>query len=322
MQNGQENRNQNQVKNTTGLHQIIQNVRAFNRFYTNHLGLLRRKLLGSDYSLMEGRVLYEIANRDSASAVDLSTSLQMDAGHISRVLRDFSKRGLLEQKPHPTDSRKKTLHLTPAGQDEANRMRDLSEAQLAEILSPLPAHSQRRITQAMQTITSVLQPSANQPKSVVIRQHKSGDFAYILSAHTRLYAQEQGWTSGMEDTVLQILAGVSKDFNHTKERCWIAEIDGERMGSIILTYDDAQTARVRLFLVDPRARGLGIGGRLVQELISFAKEAGYARIVLWTQSDLHSARKIYEANGFTLTDETPHSLFGVEVMGQSFELVF
>ena len=298
----------------------IRAMRRFNRFYTRHIGVLRQKLLDSPYSLAEARLLYELAHRERPSATELGRDLQLDPGYLSRMLRGFEQGGLLRRQPAPDDARRSLLSLTAAGRKAVAELEARSDAEVGEMLQPLAGPARARLLQSMQAIEEVLGPAPEAARPWLLRNHRPGDMGWIVHRHGLLYAQEYGWDESFEALVAEIAAGFVRNFDPARERCWLAERDGEILGSVFLVQESKTVARLRLLLVEPSARGLGIGRRLVEECVQFARQAGYRRITLWTNDVLASARRIYEAAGFRLVAEEPHHSFGKDLVGQTWDL--
>ena len=295
-------------------------VRRFNRFYTRQIGVLRQGLLNSPYSLAEARVLYEIAHRQQPTATELGQDLQLDAGYLSRILRSFEQRGLLSKQASPKDARQSLLSLTAMGRAEQSTLEAASNAEVGAMLDTLPVDRQTRLLRAMQAIEKLLGPGEASREPYLLRTHRPGDIGWIVHRHGLLYAREYGWDETFEALVAEIAAKFIRDFKPERERCWVAERDGEILGSVFLVEHSAAVAQLRLLLVEPSARGLGIGRRLVEECIRFARQAGYDRITLWTNDILGAARRIYEAAGFKLMGEEKHHSFGHDLVGQTWEL--
>jgi DNA-binding MarR family transcriptional regulator/N-acetylglutamate synthase-like GNAT family acetyltransferase len=295
-------------------------VRAFTRFYTNRLGILREGLLDSAFSLTEARVLYELAHRAEPTATELSRDLGLDAGYLSRILRRFRTRGLVDRTRSRRDGRRTHLSLTAAGRGAFTPLDRRSREQVEAMLAPLSEAERRRLVDALATVRAVLSPDRPASQPYVLRPHRPGDIGWIVHRHGALYAQEYGWDETFEALVAEIAATFIKDFDPKRERCWIAEKDGEIVGSVLLAAGAADTAKLRLLYVEPKARGLGIGRRFVDEAIRFARAAGYRRISLWTNDVLHAARAIYAAAGFTLVRSEPHRSFGQDLVGETWEL--
>jgi DNA-binding MarR family transcriptional regulator/GNAT superfamily N-acetyltransferase len=299
-------------------------VRHFNRFYTRHIGLLRKTYLGSPYSLGELRVLYEIARAGAPTASDIARALDMDAGYLSRVLRDFEQRGLTTRKTSARDARQSHLALTARGRRTFMPLERRTQQQVAQILGKLKPADQRRLVTAMQTIEALLQEGSQVAPSETnfcLRAARYGDFGWIVNRHAELYAKEYGWTEPFEGLCAQIVADFVNNYDPKLERCWIAEANGENVGSVMLVKDAPGVARLRLLLVDPNARGMGLGMRLTKECIEFARAAGYGKIALWTHSSLEAARHIYRKAGFKLVRSERHRSWGQPVVSEHYELV-
>ena len=302
--------------------QRIEAVRRFNRFYTRQIGLLEEVLLESSFGLTEARVLYELAQHEQTTAGQLGAELGLDGGYLSRILRGFQKRRLVARESSPVDRRQYLLTLTGAGRAAFARLNAASRGQIEALLSALPEADQDRLVGALQTIEDLLGAHAEQRVPYILRPHQSGDMGWVVQRHGVLYRQEYGWDEQFEALVAEIVARFIKDFDAKRERCWIAEREGENVGSVFLVRHPEQEgmAKLRLLLVEPKARGLGIGRRLVQECTRFARQSGYRGITLWTNSVLHAARKIYEREGYRLVREEPHHSFGHDLLGQTWEL--
>jgi len=295
-------------------------VRGFNRFYTKQIGLLRKGYLDSPFSLSEVRVLYELAHRNQPTATELSKELDLDTGYLSRVLLRFQKRGLVRRQESKDDARQFHLSLTPKGSSAFSRLEKQTEAETAAMLERLPAPDQQRLIEAMHTIEGLLGEPPDRDTTYVLRPHRPGDIGWVIHRHGALYAQEYGWDERFEALVAEIAAKFVQNFDPAGERCWIAEKDGIIVGSVFLVRKSETVAKLRLLLVEPSARGLGIGHRLVNECISFAREAGYRKITLWTQSNLVAARHIYETCGFRLVQSEPHTEFGHDLISETWDL--
>jgi DNA-binding MarR family transcriptional regulator/GNAT superfamily N-acetyltransferase len=298
----------------------VATVRQFNRFYTQRIGVLREGLLKSPFSLTQSRVLYELAHRAECTATGLGRDLGLDAGYLSRILGDFEKRGLLARKPSDTDGRQSLLRLTRKGQKAFAPLHARSREEISAMLTRLSGAEQGRLIEAMLTIEELLGARPEPKAPYLLRPHQPGDMGWVVHRHGVLYAQEYGWDEQFEALVAGITAKFIQHYDPKRERCWIAEKDGEIVGSVFLVKRSATVAKLRLLLVEPSARGLGIGTRLVGETIQFARRAGYRKIALWTNSVLVSARRIYEAAGFRLVDQEPHHSFGKDLVGESWEL--
>ena len=298
-------------------------VRRFNRFYTRQIGLLQETLLRSPFSLTEARVLYELGNRAPTHATALGQELGLDAGYLSRILRGFERRGLLERAPSKTDGRQSVLGLTARGRTAFARLDGASRREIGTLLDRLPAPEQMRLVASMHTIEQLLgaPPPAPPPCSAAyrVRRHRPGDMGWVVHRHGVLYAREYGWDARFEVLVAEIVAKFIKRYDPKRERCWIAELEGEIVGSVFLVQRSSRVAQLRLLLVEPYARGLGIGARLVRECVGFARQVGYRKIMLWTNDVLHAARHIYEKAGFHLVREERHHSFGHDLVGQTWE---
>jgi DNA-binding MarR family transcriptional regulator/GNAT superfamily N-acetyltransferase len=302
--------------------QRIEAVRRFSRFYTRQIGLLDEGLLRSPFSLTEGRVVYEVAHHEQTTATQLGEELGLDAGYLSRILRGLEKRGLLERQSSPMDGRQFLLSLTDAGHSAFAELNASSRSQIGAMLGELAEVDQERLVHAMQTIESLLGAQPEHRVPYILRPHQSGDLGWVVQRHGVLYNREYGWDEQMEGLVAEIVAKFVQEFDAKRERCWIVEREGENVGSVFLVRhpERAGVARLRLLLVEPRARGLGIGRRLVQECTRFARRTGYHTITLWTNSVLLAARRIYEREGYRLVGEEPHHSFGHDLVGQNWEL--
>jgi DNA-binding MarR family transcriptional regulator/GNAT superfamily N-acetyltransferase len=296
-------------------------VRRFNRFYTGRLGLLKKGYLNSALSLAEIRVLYEIAHRDGATAADLARDLELDTGYLSRMLGSFAKRGLIRRTRSKADGRASHIALTPRGRTTFAPLERRSHRDIAAMLEKLADGDQGRIVAAMATVETLLSGDSERSSPIALRPPGAGDIGWVISRHGSLYAQEYGWGSPFEALVAEIAGAFLKNFDSRRERCWIAEMDGRPVGSVFLVRDSDEVARLRLLLVDPIARGHGLGKRLTQECIGFAREAGYTRIVLWTHTVLQAARHIYKQAGFELVATGRHASFGMELDDETWELV-
>jgi len=295
-------------------------VRRFNRFYTQRIGVLQDGLLNSPFSLTEVRVLYELAHREQPTASELGRDLGLDAGYLSRILGGFERRGLIERRPSKTDGRQNLLSLTRAGREAFAPLDDRSRSEIRAMLQPLPAPGQRRLIDAMGAIERLLGAPPEPRLPYMLRPHRPGDLGWIVHRHGVLYAQEYGFDERFEALVAKIAAEFVQSFDSKRERCWIAERDGEIVGSVLLVRASDEVAKLRLLLVEPEARGLGIGARLVEECERFARQAGYRKITLWTNSVLHAARHIYEKAGYRLVAEDPHHSFGQDLVGETWGL--
>ena len=297
-------------------------VRRFNRFYTRHIGVLRKGYLDSPYSLGEMRVLYEIFRGHGPTASDIARALDLDAGYISRVLRSFEKQGLISRETSTRDARQSHLTLTARGKKTFAPLEKKSQDQVANMLGHLDEAQQARLVGAMNEIERLLgdAPATDNQPAYILRPPKPGDFGWVVSRHAELYLKEYGWGDPFEGLCAQIVADFANKNDPARERCWIAERGGEPVGSIFLVKDSETVARIRLLLVDPKGRGLGIGKRLVDECVSFARATGYKQITLWTHSVLAAARHIYEQAGFTLTSSEKRKSWGQDVVAEFWDL--
>ena len=299
----------------------IDSVRHFNRFYTNQIGVLSEGLLESPFSLTEARVIYELAQRGRATASELGSELRIDPGYLSRIVRKFEQRRLIAKKTSDDDARQAVLTLTARGRKEFETLNQLSRNQIEEILNDLNPVDQSRLVRAMKTIEEILGATPKDEKvSYILRPPQAGDMGWVVQSNGSLYAQEYGWDQTYEALVAQIVADFVKNYDARKERCWIAEKDGENIGCVFLVKESDKVARLRLLIVDPKARGLGVGKRLVEECTRFARPAGYKKIVLWTNSVLLAARGIYEKAGYKLVKSEKHESFGQHLVGETWEL--
>jgi DNA-binding MarR family transcriptional regulator/GNAT superfamily N-acetyltransferase len=301
--------------------QRIAAVRRFNRFYTQHLGVLREDWLESPFSLTEARVLYEIRQREGTTATDIARDLGLDAGYLSRMLRRFHKLGLIRRQTSPDDGRQSHLSITARGAKAFAPLEARTNAQVGAVLDRLPATDQDALVSAMRNVERLMSPGTPAEPNIVLREPQPGDFGWMVARHAELYAQEYQWGGNFEGVCAKIVADFVNNFDAQRERCWIAERNGERVGSVMLAKKTEDTARLRLLLVEPAARGLGIGARLTDECIRFARASGYRRITLWTHSVLAAARAIYARAGFTLTSSEPRRSFGQDVVSEDWDLV-
>jgi DNA-binding MarR family transcriptional regulator/N-acetylglutamate synthase-like GNAT family acetyltransferase len=296
-------------------------VRRFNRFYTRQLGLLDRSLLNSGFSLVEARILYELAHRDSLTAADLRRQLDVDAGYLSRLLKKLERHGLLSRSKSPLDGRASLLSLTPAGRAVFEPLDAASQQQVAGMIASLRQDDTEDLVRSMRTMERVLERRAPAADAVTFRPLQVGDIGWIAHRQGLLYSREYGWDGNFEALVARIAADFVTSFDPERERCWVAEWEGEVVGSAFLVKQSDEVAKLRLLYVEPAARHIGIGRRLVAGCISFAKEKGYRKLVLWTNDVLVSARHIYQAEGFRLVAEEPHHSFGKDLVGQNWELL-
>ena len=293
--------------------------RAFNRFHTRLVGALDRHILESEHSLTEARLLYEIAREPVSTAADLSKRLRLDPAYLSRELRKLAQAGLIEKLPSATDRRAAALRLTDQGRAVFDGLDRAAATEVAAALEPLSGAERERLVKAMATVTALLGRTREAPGALVIRQNEPGDIGWIVHRHGALYAREYGWDDSFEALVAEIAGAFLKSHDPRRERCWIAERAGEILGSVMLVDAGEGVAKLRLLYVEPAARGLGVGGRLIEETLRFARQAGYAKMTLWTNDILTAARRLYERAGFRLVVSEPHHSFGRDLVGENWE---
>jgi DNA-binding MarR family transcriptional regulator/N-acetylglutamate synthase-like GNAT family acetyltransferase len=299
----------------------VRAVRAFNRFWTQQIGVLRARLLDTPYSLTEARVLFELAQAKRTDLADLRRELGLDAGYLSRIVARLKGDGLVTAERSPDDGRRQVVRLTTQGRAVFHDMDERSSEVTAGMLGDLREAERRRLVAAMATIEATLAPPATAPpRAWVLREPLAGELGWIVARHGAVYAAEYGWDQTFEAMVARVVADFGERRDPERERAWIAEVDGAPAGCVMCVRYDHDTAQLRVLLVEPAARGLGIGKRLVDECIRFAREAGYRSMLLWTNSVLESARRIYEAAGFTLVDEGRHDAYGHDVVDQAWRL--
>ena len=294
-------------------------VRAFNRFYTRKLGVLDQHLGKSPFSLSEARVLYELAHRDDLAAKEIGAELGLDPGYLSRIVQSFDEKGLITRRPLPADRRQYQLSLTTKGRQAFAKLNLNSQNEVAAMLARLSASDVTRLTEAMATIESMLEQRRSQPAAFILRSHRVGDMGWVISRQAMAYAAEYDWEISYEALVAEICAQFIKNYDATREHCWIAEAGGEPVGSIFLVKATDEIAKLRLLLVEKKARGLGVGRALVEQCIQGARERGYGKMTLWTQSILVAARGIYQSAGFRLVATEPHRSFGQDLVGETWE---
>lgn len=297
----------------------ISAVRAFNRFYTSKLGFLDQQLPKSPFSLSEARVLYELATCEGASAKRIGIELGLDPGYLSRIVQKFDEDGLIARKPLPADRRQHRISLTAKGRQAFAKLDRSSHDAVAAMLATLSDGDRKRLIGAMAAIERLLASSGVPPAAATLREPRPGDMGWVVQSHGALYAGEYGFDASFEALVAEIAAKFLGSFDASRERCWIAELDGAPVGSVFLVRHSDDVAKLRLLLVGPAGRGHGLGRRLVAECIAFARQCGYRRITLWTQSILVAARKIYQDAGFVLTASEPHRSFGQNLIGETWE---
>ncbi len=297
-------------------------VRRFSRFYTRRIGLLHEGLLGGPLSLAEGRIIYELARGGVTSATKLGNDLDLDPGYLSRILRSLETRDLIQRRPSETDGRQNLLTLTSNGQEAFAAIDARSREEVGVMLGALSPAEQKQLVAALETAQTLLGGnSPAEPKvPYMLRPHQPGDMGWVVHRHGALYAWEYGWDERFEALAAEIVAGFIKAFDPKRERCWIAEREGAIIGSVFLVRHADEVAKLRLLYVEPAARGLGVGRRLVDECIRFARQAGYRRVTLWTNDILVAARRIYQQAGFRLVEEERHHSFGHDLIGENWEL--
>ena len=296
-------------------------VRRFNRLYTKHLGVLADGWLDSPFSLAEARVLYEIDQRGAVTATDIARALGLDAGYLSRILRRFQKLGLVRRQTSPSDRRQSFLSLTRARTGAYAPLERRTKRDIGEMLGRLDPPEQDRLISAMRDVERMTAPAPDTENEIILREPKPGDLGWVVARHAELYAREYGWAENFEGICAQIVADFVTKYDPACERCWIAEMDGRNVGCVFLVKDAGTVARLRLLLVDPAARGRGLGHRLTDECVRFARNRGYHRITLWTHSVLTAARHIYEKAGFRLTSSEKRKSFGKDVVSEYWDLV-
>jgi DNA-binding MarR family transcriptional regulator/GNAT superfamily N-acetyltransferase len=303
-----------------GLLKRIDAVRQFNRFYTQKIGVLHEGLLSSPFSLTEVRVLYELAHRSRPVASELGKDLGLNPGYLSRILSSFKAKGFIDSKPSDQDGRQSILRLTEKGKAAFAPLNKKARDEIGVLLGALNETDQIKLVEAMESIKALLSPTPKNKPPYLLRPHQPGDMGWVVHLHGMLYSQEYGWDDTFEALVAGIVAKFIQNFDPKRERCWIAEIEGEIVGSVFLVKESETVSKLRLLLVHPKARGLGIGKRMVNECLRFARQAGYRKTMLWTNNVLLAARHIYEAAGFKLVLEEPHHSFGHDLVGETWEL--
>lgn len=296
----------------------IDRIRAFNRFYTRHLGLLDECFLGRKFSLPEIRILYEVARERATTATALADYLRMDPGYVSRILGTLLKQELLQRQADPEDRRRKQLRITPTGRRQLNALDRLARDNLKQLLAPLTREQQEELERHMKRIHRLLEPEGE--RSVLIRPLKMGDLGTIINRHALFYSEEYGWNERFEQTVLEVMTSFVSNYDATRERGWVAEVDGDFAGSVFAVKEDETTARLRALLVERQFRGLGLGRKLIEQCVDFCRRSGYRRITLWTCSDLVQARKLYDKAGFRLTKSWTEEIFGPPITSETWDL--
>jgi DNA-binding MarR family transcriptional regulator/N-acetylglutamate synthase-like GNAT family acetyltransferase len=298
----------------------IDAVRRFNRFYTRRIGVLKPGMVGSPYTLPEARVLYELGQVPQATATVIGRTLGMDLGYLSRLVQALKRRGLLQAKRSPHDARHSFLTLTEKGRKAYTLINSRTRDEMAQMLAPLKSGERSKLVSAMRTVESLLGAEAK-PGEIVLREHRPGDMGWVVERHAVLYFEQDGWGARFEALIAGICKDFLENFDPKRERCWIAERDGERVGCVFLVKQNSTTAKLRLLIVEPAARGTGLGRRLVEECIAFSREKGYRKLVLWTHAHLLAARGIYRKTGFKKLDKTEtHDTFGPPAVSEFWEL--
>ena len=297
----------------------VEAVRRFNRFISVQAGMLREGLLDSPWTLTEARIIFELAHSDGLTARDLCQLLDLDPGYVSRILKRLRHADVVGRRRSSEDARQMLLSLSETGREVFDRLNRASARQTGRLLSPLPRIDRDRLVHCMASIESILRQPETNHGGWLLRSHRPGDIGWIVEAHGRLYAEQYGWDITFEGLVAAIAGEVIANFDPARHCIWIAERDGERVGSAVVVDKDATTAKLRLVIVDPKARGLGIGKRLIEECMRFARDAGYSRMTLWTNDVLREARRLYEKLDFRLVHEEPHSSFGHDMVGETWE---
>jgi DNA-binding MarR family transcriptional regulator/N-acetylglutamate synthase-like GNAT family acetyltransferase len=304
-----------------GIDARAERIRGFNRFYTEKIGVLQEGLLQSPFSLAEARVLYEIAHAERPAAAAIGKRLNLDAGYLSRIVNRLLKAGVLSRTRSPADGRERILSLTHKGREQFVTLDRRSHEEVAALLRSLTPKCQMELVRSLESAQALLGAPKPAAALCVLRPHRPGDMGWVVQRHGEIYFQEYGWDERFEALVAEVVAAFIANFDARRERCWIAERDGERAGSIFLVAKSATVAKLRLLLVEPEARGAGLGLQLVEECLRFAKQAGYRQVVLWTNSNLIAARHIYEKVGFELIEEQKHRQFGPELPGQTWRKI-
>jgi len=302
------------------IEQTIHDIRRFNRMYTMKIGLLNKGLLKTRFSLSQARVIFEIAQQEKTNSSEIAQKLGLDNGYLSRILSGFKKDGLITKEKSNIDGRQWILKLTAKGKKDFQNLNNRSSEEVREMLEHLSSEEQYQLVNAMHTIDRILNPKSNQSPFFLIRQHRAGDIGWIVNRHGVIYSEEYGWDETFEALTAEILAKFIQDHDPKRERIWIAEQDGEKVGSVMIVDEGNQVAKLRLFRVEPKAREKGIGKKLLEECINFSKRNGYKKIRLWTQSNLLAARHLYLKYGFKLTEEEPSTRFGYELVSEVWEL--
>ncbi len=302
------------------LRDSVDEIRRFNRFYTKRIGLLNRGILKTRFPLTQARVIFELAQHEQSTASDLTNELDIDPGYLSRILASFEKDGLIRKVQSESDNRQWFLKLTSKGKRSFSVLNNRSRQEVGALLQSLSGDDQYRLLSAIHTMEEVLGARPKPITSYLLRPHRPGDIGWITQRHGVLYSEEYGFDETFEALVAEILARFIQNYDHKRERIWIAEQDGERVGSVMIAHTGNKVAQLRLFLVEPKVRGKGIGKRLIDECIDFSKRSRYRKIKLWTQSTLLAARHLYSKAGFERTEQKPHTSFGHDLIAEVWEL--
>ncbi|MGF6306512.1 DNA-binding MarR family transcriptional regulator/GNAT superfamily N-acetyltransferase [Bradyrhizobium sp. i1.8.4] len=308
------------TSNDTSLESQVAAVRGFSRFYTRKLGIIEPKLLHSTFTLQEARIIYELAHRADCTATDLVRDLDLDAGFVSRTLQALQRRQIVTRKPSKVDKRINEITLTAKGRAASADLESRSRSEVAALLKQIDGSRRAAVVRAMGTIEQSLEPPTEKPVGFLLRSHRGGDMGWVVSRQGQAYAEEYGWDISYEALVAEICAQFLRSFDPAREHCWIAEVNGEPVGSIFLVNGGDGIAKLRLLLVEEKARGLGVGRALVEQCVRSAREMGYRKMTLWTQSILVAARGIYARAGFQRVREEKHHSFGVDLVGETWEL--
>jgi DNA-binding MarR family transcriptional regulator/N-acetylglutamate synthase-like GNAT family acetyltransferase len=303
----------------SGIHKEVKTLRAFNRFYTRKIGVLDG-MASRPFSLAEARVLYELAHREQPTATDIRNELGLDAGYMSRILRDFERRKLVRREQSKTDERQRFLSLTAKGRKEFTPLDERSNRDITAMLKELSSAEREQLVEAVYTVRRLLDDEIEPKIPYLLRMHQPGDMGWIVQRQAILYAEEYGWDGTYEALAAEIVAQFIKNYDPKRERAWVAERDGRRVGAVFVAKESDEIAKLRLLHVEEEARGLGIGKRLVKECVQFARQAGYRKMTLWTQSILHAARHLYKETGFQVVSEKKHHSFGKDLTAETWEL--
>jgi len=300
--------------------ECAERVRGFTRFYTRQMGILHRKLLGSEFSVTEARILYDLGTSGSFTGAEFAADMQLDPGYVSRLLKKLGHHGLIEEADGEGDGRQRPRRLTGAGRAAFEMLDAKSHAEVNAMVADMSADDRDRLIAAMDSVETLFRDETRKPPTIVLRPHEVGDIGWVVHRHAVLYSQEYGFDATFEALVAQIAGAFLENFKHGREYCWIAEVDRRIAGSVFVVEQSPTVAKLRLLYLEPFSRGLGLGRRLVEECIRFARSAGYDTLTLWTNANLIAACRLYESLGFTLTEEEPHHSFGQDLVGQNWDL--